>query len=110
MTELRRDPFRGEGWIDRLVLPFVREPTLWPIGLVLLGHAIAFLAPLLVLAVRDRAWLAALGVLVTATLSVLALRREQRLTGGFGAWAAVTGATWALSIAGAVVAARWGLV
>ena len=110
MSDLRADPFRGYGWIDRLVLPFVREPTLWPIGIVLFGHAIAFLAPLLVLAVRDHSGLASLGIVVTAALGVFAVRRERRVSGRLGPWAALTTATWVSSIVGACAAARWGLM
>ena len=49
------DRIRGyDPWVERWILPFVHESTLWPILLVLIGHAAAFLTAALLIGVRDR--------------------------------------------------------
>jgi hypothetical protein len=41
-----REP-TGELWVDRWILPAVRESTLFPLLLVVVGHVVAFIAPAL---------------------------------------------------------------
>ena len=48
-----REP-RGELWVDRWILPALRELTLLPLVLVVVGHVVAFVAPTLIFAMRDR--------------------------------------------------------
>lgn len=102
---LELDAFRGPSRLERAVLPFVREPTLWPILLVLVAHVVVFVAPLLVVAWRDGGGWAIAGLCVTgalsATASVLEIRDRRRpgsitallavvwLLCGAGAWAGV---------------------
>lgn len=75
-------------WVERFVLVFVRESTLWPVLLVLVGHAAAFLGMAMLLGLRDRriaALLAlallAVGSLRAASVEIAALRRPGALTG-----------------------------
>jgi len=103
------DPFRGPAWSDRWILPFVREPTLWPVGLVLVAHVVVFLAPLLLLAVRDGRSSAAATLAATALASAWAAGREWRRRGRPGAFGALLGGLWLLSGAGAVLAHHAGL-
>ena len=93
-------------WVDRFILPFVREPTLWPVLIVLIAHAVAFIGPALLFAVRDggRGWAAALALLALLSLAVVRFewRRDQRLA----ALSAVTAVTWLGSVAFAYVSHR----
>ena len=96
-------------WVERWILPFVYEPTLWPILLVLIGHAAAFGTPLLLLALRDRrpGALAALAAALFGTIQVA--RYEWRCRGRPAALWGVLGGTWLLAGALAVVADRYGV-
>ena len=46
-----RPPDEPRDWVDRFILPFVRESTLWPVLIVLVAHVVAFVAPALLFAV-----------------------------------------------------------
>jgi hypothetical protein len=97
------------GRVERYLMPFVREPTLWPVLIVLLAHAAAFIAPAMIFAWRDggRGSAALLGVLVllSAGVVVFEIRRWRRPA----ALTAVLVVTWALSVLLALLAARAGL-
>ena len=54
MSDRPRPEPAPRDWIDRFILPFVREPTLWPVLIVLIAHAVAFLGPAMLFAVRDQ--------------------------------------------------------
>lgn len=103
------DPFEGPTRVDRWILVFVREPTLWPVLLVVIGHAVALLAPLLLWALRDgqrgpAVTLALLGAL-SATGVVWELRRR-----GPGALTGLLVSTWLLSGTGALLAQRYDML
>jgi hypothetical protein len=93
-------------WVDRFILPFVREPTLWPVLIVLIAHAVAFIGPALLFAVRDggRGWTVVLAGLALLSLGVVRFewRRDHRLA----SLTAVTAITWAGSAAFAWVSHR----
>jgi hypothetical protein len=96
-------------WVERWILPFIHDSTLWPVLLVLIGHAAAFLTAALLLGVRDRglgAMVALLGLLFLSGSVVryewASLRRPAALSG-------VVLATWLLSCALAVVADHYGV-
>jgi hypothetical protein len=104
------DSFRGESRLERALLPYLREPTLWPVLAVLLAHAVAFVAPMLVLVWREaHAW-SILGLSVLGVPSLLGIgleirdRRRPRLL------SALIVAAWACCGAGAVAAVRVGLL
>lgn len=97
----------GETRIDRWVLVFVREPTLWPVLLVVVAHAVAFLGPLLLHVFRDGGAFAAAVLALLAGLSVAGLAWEWRRR-GVGALTGLLAATWALSGAAALAADRFG--
>jgi hypothetical protein len=98
------EPRRGpEGpFLERWVLPYLRDSTLWPILLVLVAHVVAFLAPLILWAARDggAASLATVGAFAALTGAGFWLERRQR--GGIGAFSALLVCTWLL--AGALAA------
>jgi hypothetical protein len=94
---------------DRWIAPFVREPLLWPVTAVLVAHAVAFLAPIQLLALRDRrlAALAALALLLV--LSGTAVRKEIARLHHPGLACALLGVVWGLAAVLAVVADRTGI-
>lgn len=104
-----KEPEEGVDRVERYVMPFVREPTLWPVLIVLLAHAAAFVAPAMIFAVRDEGRGSAVVLLVLALLSAAVVRFEVRRRGRPASLTAVLGVTWALSVALAVVADRAGL-
>ncbi len=100
---------RVDALVDRLLLPFVDEPTLWPVLLVVVGHAVAFAAPVLLLALRDgrAAGFAGLTALLLPTAATLGY--EVRRRGRPGALSGVWLATWVASGCAAAVADHYGL-
>ena len=93
-------------WVDRAVLPFVFEPTLWPVLLVVIGHAVAFVTPALLWALRDGRPAAQAALLLLGLLTVRTLRFELGRQRRPGALTGIWGAIWLLSGALAVFAHR----
>jgi len=94
---------------DRWLMPFVREPLLWPVGIVIIAHAVAFLAPVLLLALRDRRYSAIAALSLVLVLSGDAVRRELALRGRPGIVCGLLAATWGGAAAAAVAAHRAGI-
>jgi len=109
MDETPPDHFEAASRVDRWLLVFVRESTLWPVLLVLIGHAVALVAPLLLWAIRDGergpAWALALLGLPSALGVAWELRHR-----GPGALTGLLLSTWGLSIAAAIAADRYDLL
>ena len=104
------DAFRGVSRLERAVLPFLREPTLWPVFLVMLAHVLLVLAPLLVLAFRDAHAGSITALVVFSAASVFGIRLEVRDRGRPGLLAILVFTIWAISGACAWACARLGLV
>jgi hypothetical protein len=96
-------------WADRWLLPFVRDSTLWPVLLVAVAHAAVFLAPTLLLAVRDRRAAAQGAVLLLAALTLKSVWQELRRRRRLAALNAVLVCVWLLGIVLAVLADRYGV-
>jgi len=75
-----REP-RGELWVDRWILPALRELTLLPLVLVVAGHVVAFAAPTLIFALRDRRIGAQMAVFGLIALTFGCVRFEVRRHG-----------------------------
>jgi hypothetical protein len=100
---------RVESRLERWVMPFVRDPTLWPILVVVIGHVVAFVAPAMLLAVRDGrigSWAVLLGL---AALTVELLRAEPHPPRRPGPLGVVTLVTWLLSAGAAAAADHYGI-
>ena len=105
------DAFRGYSRVERALLPFLREPTLWPVLLAVIAHAIALVGPLLVIVWRDpRPGWPALGLLLLGSLSAAAVRVELRDRGRPGPIAGLLAATWSLCGLGAWGGAHLGIL
>lgn len=96
-------------WVERFILPFVREGPLWPILIVVMSHAAAFLAPLLLLSLRDRTSAAGAALAGVALLSAGVVRYEVRRLRRISALSGVLFATWLLSAVLAWIADRYGI-
>ena len=103
-----REP-KGELWVDRWILPAVRESTLFPLLLVVIGHAVAFVAPALLFAVRDRQIGARLALLALAVLTFGCVRFEFRRHRRPDLLSAILLATWLASGVAAWACDRYGL-
>jgi len=103
-----REP-HGELWVDRWILPALRELTLLPIVLVVVGHLVAFVAPVLIFALRDRSLGVQLAVLGLFALTFECVRFECRRHGRPDLLSAWTGATWLAAIAAAWACNRYAL-
>ncbi len=104
------DSFRGASRLERVVLPFLREPTLWPVLLVVVAHAMAAISPLLLFAWRDGSTGALTALVVLGGLSLTAAGFEARDRGRPGAIAGLFATTWVLSGLAAWAAARVGIL
>jgi len=98
-----------ESRLERNLLTFLREPMLWPVLVAIIGHAVALLVPVILLAVRERRLSSAALLLLLVGLSASLLRRETRLRGRPGALSGVVWATWSLSAGAAWVADHYGI-
>lgn len=110
MTQGDREPERDEhpATLAGHLALYLREPTLWPVLVVVLAAVTAFGASALLLALRDHNPLAAGAVLVAGVASVELCLRDRR-RGGFGAATAIVAVGWLLSAgaAGTAVALGW---
>jgi hypothetical protein len=93
-----------EGGIEFWLTPYLTDFALLPVTLVVIAHAVAFLASVMVFAVRDRMSFAIAGLGLLGYGSFLAIRHEARRTGSLGALTAVIIVTWLLSMVAAYVA------
>jgi hypothetical protein len=92
-----REP-RGELWVDRWILPALREFTLLPIVLVVAGHLVAFVTPMLIFAVRDRRIGAQMAVFGLLFLTFSCVRFEIRRNGRPGLLSGWIGGTWLVAL------------
>ena len=103
-----REP-RGELWVDRWILPALRELTLLPLVLVVVGHMVAFVAPTLIFALRDRRMGAQMAVFALLTLTFGCVRFEIRRHGRPALLSAWVGGAWIAAIAAAWACSRYSL-
>jgi hypothetical protein len=96
-------------WSDRHILPYLTDSTLWPVLIVVIAHIAAFMAPLILLSLRDRDLLATGGLAVLLVLSFQSLGGEWRRR-RFGPICGLILVTWVLSACTAYFADRWQLL
>ena len=92
------------------MLPYVRNPSLWPVLVALLGHVVIVLTPLMLAVWRVGSGLAGLGLVLLAGLTVAACGMEARALRRPGAVALSLGLTWAAAVALAWVAEETGFL
>ena len=100
-SDSRDESANGELWIDRYLLPAIREFTLFPLLLVVIGHAVAFITPALLFAVRDRSFFSMVALFAIGALTVGCIRFEGGRHGRPDVLSAIVLATWLASGAAA---------
>jgi len=95
--------------LDDWIAPYVRDSTLWPVLFVIWVHAAAFLAPLLLMALRERHPIASASIAILAVGSSIAAIKEARLRGHPRELTALLVATWLGGGAAAWLADAYGL-
>jgi hypothetical protein len=93
-------------WVDRFILPFIRESTLWPVLIVLVAHAVAFIGPALLFAVRDDSRASQVVIALLLLSSALVIRFEWRRDHHLAALTTTTAITWLASLAFAYLSHR----
>lgn len=99
-----------QGGVARWVLPYFEDSTLWPVLAVVLATIAAFIAPVLVSAVRDLVLLALAVTLLLVIGTVRLIRWEWRLRGRPGGIGVAALVVWALAASAAFWGARAGLL
>ena len=74
--------------VDLWVMPYLRDSALWPVLVVLIAHVVAFVAPVLLYAVRDGRIgpRVAIGIVVLLSLRGIYWEIRSRKTFGAIAW------------------------
>jgi hypothetical protein len=114
MTERRPDPRPASSgwpdWLEQWVLPYLREPALWPVLVAIMGHVVVAVVALELALWRERS--VGSGALLALLLagSGAATTFEIRRSGRPGAVTATLALSWAASVGGAWLAERTGLL
>lgn len=98
---------RDPTWFEQWVLPYAREPVLWPVLLAILGHVVLLFALGLLRVWRGEGAGAAV---LSAALTVGLVGLEVRAASRPGALAIALGITWALAVPLAMLAQRTGFL
>jgi hypothetical protein len=109
MDEPGPEPATASPSIHERAEDLLREPTLWPVWLVVIGHALVLLASSLLLAVRDGRASAALAVAIVAVATLRGLYGQLRTHRRLGPLHGTILVTWVLSIGLAIGADHWGI-
>ena len=71
--------------VDLWIMPYLRDSALWPVLIVLIVHLVAFVAPALLFAIRDRRIGALVAISIVVLLSLRGVYWEIRNRKTFGA-------------------------
>jgi len=99
-----------EDAVDRWVMPYVRDSTLWPVLLVVMAHVMAFVAPVLLYAIRDHHLAAFAALAGTLYLTFGVIRYDVRRSRRPAALSIIVLVIWAASIAAAYYGNRTGFL
>ena len=97
-------------WMERWVWTYLREPSLWPVALALLGHVMIVLAPVMLFAWRDGNPFAYLALFLVISGTVHLMWLEVRHIRRPGAVTLALTLTWAAAVGVAWAGWRWGLL
>ena len=104
-----REEIEGDA-VDRWVMPYVRDSTLWPVLIVVMAHAAAFVAPVLLYSIRDRHLAAIAGLLGAVYLTIGVIRYDLRRSRRPAALSVIVALVWAASIVAAYYGDRTGFL
>lgn len=99
----------SQNGFDSWIRPYVVESTLWPVLIVVLASLAAFVAPVVLFALRDRrmASMAALAVLLVASGRAIGVDLAKRRVGLISG---LVLAAWSMTGLFAYFAGRWHLI
>ena len=104
-------PADDEGdWLDVWVLPYIYEPTLWPVFVALAGHVVVLIVPVTLALIRTGDTTAGIALLIVIGLSGLAVRREWVRRKRLGALTVGTVLIWLASAGGIVLGLQPGVI
>lgn len=93
--------------VDLWVMPYLRDSSLWPVLVVLIAHVVAFIAPLMLYAVRDARGGPMIGMGIVAFFTIRGFRWEMRTRNQFGAISWLIVVSWVASAVAAFFAGRY---
>jgi hypothetical protein len=96
--------------IDRWVLPYLHDSSLWPVLLVVMAHVVAFVAPVLLFAVRDRHYAAIAATIGLVYLTTGVVRYDLKKSSRPAALTAVALIIWVASVTAAYYGGALGLL
>ncbi len=89
-------PLEGD-FLDKWVLPYLKEPALWPVAFAIVGHIDTVLVLIILETVRNLHPVTTAALLILIGLSVQAGFSERRSKGKFGALSVLLGVVWGSS-------------
>jgi hypothetical protein len=95
--------------VERWILPYLEESTLWPVLIVLVAHIVAFVAVALLFAIRDHRTLAIAVVAMLALFSPRVVRYEWRRRGRPASLSVGLAVIWICSFVAAYSLDHWSL-
>lgn len=103
------DAEEARSGVERWILPYFHDSSLWPVLFVVLAHLVAFLVPVVLFAFRDRslAGIAAAGLLFY--MSFQTIRWEWKRGGRPGPLSGTVVAVWTLAGVAGYFADRTGI-
>ena len=96
-TDAQDDRADQSPTFERFIMHYFENSTLWPIVVVVVGHAVALASFALLFAVRERKPSGIVGTVVLLYASFLALRWEYQKHGHLGIITVLLDITWILS-------------
>jgi hypothetical protein len=106
-------PTQVGGWppfVEQWLLPYLREPSLWPVALAVLGHVVVVLVPLMLAVARVGSTGAGVALAGMGLASLAPMRWEWVSERGFGRATVTIVLVWCSSAAVAWAAGRSGLL
>jgi hypothetical protein len=97
-------------WFEQWVLPYLREPVLWPVLLAVMGHVVLVVTALELAVWRVRSIESGVVLLALALGSAGATLFEVRRSGRPGPVTVTLALSWAASVGGAWLAERTGVL
>ena len=97
-------------WVDQFVLPYLREPSLRVIWLILLSHLVMAMSVAVVLSFRDHNPGGFFGMLLLAMVTIETVRLERVWHRRSGWMAGTIGLCWLASIGLSVLISSYGIL
>ena len=101
---------RPPGAVERWVLPYFEDSSLWPVLIVVLAALAAFMAPALASGIRDLHLLSLVAILILLIGTIRLIRWEWGVRGRPGGISLALVIVWAMAATAAYYGARAGML